>query len=202
MQKMSAHITQRHDEKCVDAFISHITLSRSLSLTRVIRKWRSRMLFKSHKQRKHILPWESCPLFLAGSCCLLSVCFCFQGCGSPGANLAVRATWAGLCSEQSLGYSSSVFQVDRGVSEGLSAELVRESTWWPVFTLPHWRLPLLVLKGHSCDLWARAEAVVSDTQRTLNDTSRRAALYSQLKWHSLLRGIDEESSAYPSIPFV
>ena len=97
---MSAHITKRHDKRCVDAFILHITLSRSLSLTRVIRKWRSRMLFKSHKQQKHILPWETCPLFLAGSCSLLPVCFCFQGCGSPGANLAVRATWAGLCSEQ------------------------------------------------------------------------------------------------------
>lgn len=31
MQKMSAHITQRHDKRCVDAFISHITLSLSLT---------------------------------------------------------------------------------------------------------------------------------------------------------------------------
>jgi hypothetical protein len=29
-----------------------------------------------------------------------------------------------------LSSNSSVFQVDRGVSEGLSAELARESTWW------------------------------------------------------------------------
>lgn len=75
MQKMSAHITQRHDKRCVDAFISHITLSRSLSHTRVIRKWRSRMLFKSHKTTKAYLTVRNLPSFSCGelfpSFCLL-----------------------------------------------------------------------------------------------------------------------------------